>query len=130
MTRSIPAANQPTEDENGGARRNRAKELQKAYLATCIKKVKEEEEALRSFRPRATEHIVDTIKGNVLNNNLAAGRASEACVRACVHAFLPACVRACVNAAYSHVLVSLEYGSRTLEAVRSGSRESFRFSRT
>jgi len=40
------------------------------------------------------------------------------------------CMRACVNAAHSHVLVSLEYGSRTLEAVRSGSRESFRFSRT
>lgn len=33
------------------------------------------------FRPRVTEHIVDTIKGNALNNNLAArlaGRASKA----------------------------------------------------
>jgi len=87
MTRSISAASQPTEDENGGARRNRTKELQKAYLATCTKKVKEEEEeekALRSFRPRVTEHIVDTIKGNVLNNNLAAGRAFESCVHACL----------------------------------------------
>jgi len=91
MTRSISTANQPTEDENVRVQRNRAKELQKAYLATCTKKVKEEEEALRSFRPCATEHIVDTIKGNVLNNNLAAGRASEACVRAC----LPACLREC-----------------------------------
>jgi len=52
MTRSISAASQPTEDENGGGRRNRTKELQEAYLATCTKKVKEEEEALRSFRPR------------------------------------------------------------------------------
>lgn len=39
--------------------------------------------------------------------------------RACVRAWIRLCV-----------LFSLEYGSRTLEAVRSGSRESFRFSRT
>lgn len=42
----IPTANQPTEneDESGEARRDRAKELQKAYLATSSGKEEKEEE--------------------------------------------------------------------------------------
>lgn len=43
----MPTANQPTEDEeeSGEARRDRAKGLQKAYLATSGKEEEEEEEA-------------------------------------------------------------------------------------
>lgn len=47
MTRPIPIANQPTEDESGEARRkNLTKELQKAYLATSSGKEEEEAVAL------------------------------------------------------------------------------------
>lgn len=70
--------------------------MQKAYLATCSGKEEEKEEEAETLSvvPRATERVVDTIKENVLNNNLAGracGRERKVHVRACVNTADYAC---------------------------------------